>query len=138
MSNKYALIVDSNPERATRARHLLQTAGFQAEVVGDGWSALVCLQRSTPDLILVQPRLSIVSGYEVTRYARTDQRLAGARILMLGDSSLTGPAVELADEVLELPLQGAALLQAASTASAPRTMTRAREQLPSISPTALN
>ena len=124
MSTKKALIVDSDEQRAAQARQALQSAGYLVDVAADGWTALVGLQQSAPDLLLVQPRLSIVSGYEVARYARTDQRLAGTRIVMLSDASLTGPAVELADVVLELPLQSAALLQAAAAQSPRRAATR--------------
>ena len=136
MNMKKALIVDSDRGRAAQARRVLQQAGFQTEAVGDGWSALVRLQENSPDLLLVQPLLAIVSGYEVARYTRLDPQLAGTRILMLGEASLTGAAAELADDVLALPLQPAALLQAATTARSQRPLAQTAGQYPSISSTA--
>ena len=64
------LVVEDEPSIAEVVALYLRRAGFDVLSAGDGQEALDVLERSTPDLVVLDLMLPKVDGYEVTRRLR--------------------------------------------------------------------
>lgn len=77
-----AVIVDDHAEFRARARELLEAAGY--EIVGscpDGRSALATIDRTRPDVVLLDIQLPDVDGFGVL--ARIDAPPAGPAVVLV-------------------------------------------------------
>lgn len=61
------LIVDDDPSVAQVLMRLLSAEGYSVDVVRDGESALSCVARHAPDIILLDLGLPTIDGFEVCR-----------------------------------------------------------------------
>ena len=77
------LIVDDEPNIVLSLEFLMQQAGFEVAVAGDGEAALSQAAAFRPDLVLLDIMLPRLDGYEVCRRLRADPARAGTRIVML-------------------------------------------------------
>lgn len=68
------LIVDDSPVNAQMARAILDDAGYQVKVSGDAEDALYQLKKFPADLLLVDVMLPGMSGFDLARKVRLDQR----------------------------------------------------------------
>ena len=64
------LVADDNAANRTMLKALLENAGHEVEIVGDGEAALSVLDRSQFDLALLDINMPEVSGYEVAKLYR--------------------------------------------------------------------
>jgi len=64
------LVADDNASNCKILKTLLESAGHEVEVVGDGEAALAALDRARFDLALLDINMPEVSGYEVTKLYR--------------------------------------------------------------------
>ena len=80
---KRILIVDDEPNIVLSLEYLMKREGYEVEVAADGERALAAIERSEPDVVLLDVMLPKVDGFEVCRRLRADPRRAGLRILML-------------------------------------------------------
>jgi len=62
---------------------VLSTHGYGVRAPGDAATALACVSREPPDLILLDLHLPGVDAYEVCRHLRADPRTAGIPIIFL-------------------------------------------------------
>ncbi|MFQ3566519.1 MAG: response regulator transcription factor [Aggregatilineales bacterium] len=69
------LVVEDDIDTAEVVTALLETAGYQAVVVGSGQLALDEIQASPPDLVLLDINLPDMSGLEVLREVRANSLL---------------------------------------------------------------
>jgi len=76
------LIVDDTPDNCLLIEAILQDEGYQVEIVGNGEEALVIVERSPPDLILLDILMPGIDGYEVTRRIRANTALPFIPILL--------------------------------------------------------
>ena len=77
------LLVDDEPDLLELVRVNLDQAGYRVETAEDGREALAALRRSPPDLVILDLMLPDVSGTEICRQVRADQRLSEIPIIML-------------------------------------------------------
>ena len=72
---KTILIVDDEPRIAEIARDYLQNAGFSVTTAANGVDALKTIQRSPPDLIVLDLALPGMDGLDVARAVRRDSNV---------------------------------------------------------------
>ena len=77
------LIVEDDGDIAALIAHYLEKTGYTAEVLADGGRALARAKESLPDLVILDLMLPGLSGMEVCRALRADDRTAGVPIIML-------------------------------------------------------
>ena len=71
---KRILIVEDNKLDVRLLRDILETRGYETWQTGDGLEAINLAVANLPDLILMDIQLPVVSGLEVTRRLRDDDR----------------------------------------------------------------
>lgn len=77
------LVVDDEPKIAQIVQAYLERQGYHVVVAGDGQHAMSLVQRVRPDLIILDVMLPEMSGWDVCRQVRRDQRTADIPIIML-------------------------------------------------------
>src|SRR6266403_844009 len=75
------LIVEDNPISLTLLKQLLRAHGYEVLGTPEGLQALDLAREEQPDLILMDIRLPDISGFEVTRLLKQDQRTKTKRTL---------------------------------------------------------
>jgi len=80
----HVLVVDDEQDIAGLIKHGLEKAGdIEVEIVGTGDGALKAVNERTPDLIVLDLNLPVLSGLEVCRILRSRQNTATVPIIML-------------------------------------------------------
>ena len=77
-----AMIIEDNEDLAIIFSEILETAGFDTGVVQDGDTAMVLLEASRPDLIILDLHLPQVSGEAILERIRSDDRLADTQVII--------------------------------------------------------
>jgi two-component system alkaline phosphatase synthesis response regulator PhoP len=77
------LVVDDDREIVRLLSAYLEQAGYQVFSAYDGETALHCIRRERPDLVVLDLMLPDRDGWDVTRVVRGDPGLASTPILML-------------------------------------------------------
>ncbi len=70
LSKPYVLVVEDEAALATMLRYNLEKQGFRVEEAGDGQEALTRISEGTPDIVLLDWMLPVLSGIEVCRQIR--------------------------------------------------------------------
>jgi CheY-like chemotaxis protein/two-component sensor histidine kinase len=78
-----ALVVDDNLDSATSLATLLRLSGFETEAAHDGAEALAAIERSRPDVVLLDIGLPRLDGFEVCRRVREQPWGRGLRMVAL-------------------------------------------------------
>ncbi|HSM54626.1 MAG TPA: response regulator [Candidatus Sulfomarinibacteraceae bacterium] len=100
-----ALIVEDHGELADVFQMAFREAGYETEVAKDGWQALARLETVVPDVIALDLQLPLVSGGDVLRRLRGDDRLDAMRVILVtAEPHLAREVQELADLVLLKPV----------------------------------
>ncbi len=84
------LIVEDNERNMRLMRLLLRPLGYDLIEAADGQEALATLERTTPDIILVDIQLPDVDGLEITRRLRKESRFATTPIVALTAYAMPG------------------------------------------------
>ena len=71
---KRVLIVEDNKLDIRLLKDILETSGYETLQAEDGWEAINLAFASLPDLILMDIQLPEISGLEVTRRLKGDDR----------------------------------------------------------------
>jgi len=103
------LIAEDEESIVASLQFLMGQCGFDTRVARDGDAALAALAQFSPDLVLLDIMLPGRSGFEICRFIRAEQALAGTRVLMLtakggGGDEARGLAAG-ADDYLTKPFQ---------------------------------
>jgi DNA-binding response OmpR family regulator len=80
---KKVLIADDEPNIVMSLEFLMQRAGYQVQVAGNGEEALRLATEQAPDLMLLDVMLPKMSGFEVCQKLRESPACAGIKIIML-------------------------------------------------------
>ncbi len=86
-ARKYILVVEDDADLADSIRFNLEREGYRTIHAGDGSAALAAIRRETPDLILLDRMLPIVSGDEVVIALRRDPRTPRIPVIVLSAKS---------------------------------------------------
>src|SRR5271156_3230224 len=86
------LIVEDNPISLTLLKQLLKAHGYEVLGTPEGLQALDLAREEQPDLILMDIRLPDISGFEVTRLLKQDQRTKTIPIVAV--TALASPEYE--------------------------------------------
>jgi two-component system phosphate regulon response regulator PhoB len=79
----HILLVEDEPALVELLRYNLETVGYRVTVAGDGEAALAAAREETPDLVLLDWMLPLMSGLEVCRQLRRMKGAANVPIIML-------------------------------------------------------
>jgi len=105
MNKKFALIIEDEPDLATIFSEALKAADFETEIIKDGKLAAQRLADVMPDVVVLDLHLPHVSGRELLRQIREDERLAKTRVLIAtADASMAEMLQNEADLVLLKPI----------------------------------
>ncbi|MFP4104101.1 hybrid sensor histidine kinase/response regulator [Coleofasciculus sp.] len=77
------LAVDDAPDNLFLMQTILESEGYELSLVEDGYSALAIVEKSPPDLILLDVMMPQIDGYEVTRRIRQNNSLPFIPILLI-------------------------------------------------------
>ena len=75
MDKPIALIVEDDRDILALFRHVLDIAGYQTEIVMNGRDAINRLQTLQPNIVLLDLQLPGISGVEILKRMRDDERL---------------------------------------------------------------
>jgi len=81
------LVVDDLPDNVLLLRSLLEEEGYVVDVAEDGDAALLLLEASVPDLILLDVMMPGRNGYELTRDIRRELSLSEVPIVLITAST---------------------------------------------------
>lgn len=81
--SKRVLVVDDEPNIVMSLEFLMRRAGFEVEVARNGKEALQALDRTPPDLMLLDVMMPEFDGYEVCQRIRARPEWNGTKIIML-------------------------------------------------------
>jgi DNA-binding response OmpR family regulator len=77
------LVADDEPSILLSLQFLLQKAGYEVRLARTGEEVIQSVERSTPDLLLLDAMMPERDGYDVCQTIRADPRWTGLPIIML-------------------------------------------------------
>jgi two-component system CheB/CheR fusion protein len=77
------LVIEDNQDVAEALMDMLESLGHDVQVASDGAAGLVAASKFHPEVVLCDIGLPGMSGYEVARRMRADERLRGAILVAL-------------------------------------------------------
>ncbi len=80
---KSVLVVEDEPNIVLSLEFLMKQAGYTVHVVNDGEQALQAVEKSPPDLILLDVMIPKRDGYDVCQTIRANPDWKNIRIIML-------------------------------------------------------
>lgn len=106
MVNPHALVVEDDKDVSELYGRVLEALGFEAEIIRTGEAALARLALVVPAVVLLDLNLPPrISGADVLRQIRADQRLAGTRVVVVtGHPELAETVSREADAVVIKPV----------------------------------
>lgn len=114
MSKHLALIIEDDDKLANIFSLALDAADFKTDVARDGETALAKLAATTPDLVVLDLHLPQVSGEDILKQIRADERLARTKVMIATADALMAESLRRkADLVLLKPVSVNQLTQLA-------------------------
>lgn len=105
MHKPIAFIIEDDAKLGNVFSLALQLVQIDAELIADGKTALTRLNETTPDLIILDLHLPYVSGDEILRVIRANDRLAQVPVILAtADSRQADYLQEQAEIVLLKPI----------------------------------
>jgi CheY-like chemotaxis protein len=122
-----ALIIEDNDQAAELLRLALDADGFRVLRAGDGEEGLALIKRERPDLITLDLLLPKLGGWEILERLKTDPVLTGIPVVIASVLADRDRGFALgAKQVLQKPVERAALLEAIEGLGIKRAKGRAR------------
>src|SRR5437762_1389022 len=90
MTQGRILVVDDNPVNLKLAQMTLRVAGFEVVTASDAAEAMMLIDGSLPDLILMDIQLPGIDGIELTRRLKADPSTRGICIIALTAYAMKG------------------------------------------------
>jgi DNA-binding response OmpR family regulator len=105
MDKPIALVVEDEYDISLIFAKALQAAGYEAEIIRAGDTALTWLRAETPALVILDLQLPRVPGTDILRFIRAEPRLAKTRVIVAtAYSNLAANLQDKADWVLIKPV----------------------------------
>jgi DNA-binding response OmpR family regulator len=105
MTNPLALVIEDDLNLAAIFAEALQSAEFETEIIQTGRTALARLAITTPAVVLLDLHLPYVSGEEILRQIRANERLVKTQVIITtADARLAEGLQAEADLVLLKPI----------------------------------
>jgi PAS domain S-box-containing protein len=112
----HILVVEDNADSRELLRQLLETLGCRVDMAADGVEALAWVERSVPELIIMDWRMPVMDGLEATRRIRQLPLARQPKVLMLTASAFEDDRQQAidagVDAYLRKPLEDAELFAA--------------------------
>ncbi len=83
VSTPFVMIIEDDRDIGAYYRHVMDMAGYRTEIIVNGKVALEHLYNSAPDIVLLDLSLPGVSGVEVLKILKSDERLKGTRVVVI-------------------------------------------------------
>jgi CheY-like chemotaxis protein len=80
---KYILVVDDLADNLFLLKTILEAEGYTVDVAADGFTALEKVAQVPPELMLLDVMMPDMTGYEVLRRIRQNDRLAAIPIVLI-------------------------------------------------------
>lgn len=90
MAPKYILHIEDNPSNRKAVQHILRMTDYELTEAVNGQEGLNTLESTSPDLILLDMQLPKVSGYDVAKVVKSDDRLKHIPIIAVTSYALSG------------------------------------------------
>jgi CheY-like chemotaxis protein len=104
-NNRYAMIIEDNEDLAIIFAEALQAAGLKTGIIQHGDRALKQLEDTIPSIIILDLHLPYVSGEEILKQIRADERLAETKVIIAtADPRMADMLKDRADLVLLKPI----------------------------------
>lgn len=107
MSQPLAFVVDDDVSLGTAFKTALEMCGFGVELIDDSEVALRRIVEQMPDVIMLDIQMPKISGSEILRSLRSDEKLARLKVIVVTANSLMAQDEtinDLADLVLLKPV----------------------------------
>jgi len=105
MDKKLAFVIEDEPDLATIFSEALRSVGFETKVITFGDVALEELQTSIPAVVVLDLHLPHISGTEVLKQIRADERLSETQVIVATADAALAESIEVnADLVLLKPI----------------------------------
>lgn len=99
-----ALIIEDHPDIAEMIVASMEAAGYRTETIRHGAAALERLGEVTPALVVLDLYLPGISGEEILRHIRNDDRLTDVRVVLVSAEQQHAQLLRsMADHVLLKP-----------------------------------
>jgi two-component system response regulator AdeR len=105
MSKGVAFVIEDDASLVELFSEALRRAGYAAESIQSGDTAMQRLASTTPDVVVLDLHLPKVSGVDILAYLHDEQRFAKTRIIIASaDATLAETLHDQADLVLVKPV----------------------------------
>ncbi len=103
---KKVLIVDDNPDLRVIFARSFDQRYFSVHVAVDGVEAIEYLQNELPDVLILDVNMPKLSGFDVLRYVRKNQRTKDVKVVIVTGNcmAIQAPEAEYADLLLIKPV----------------------------------
>ena len=105
---RFALVVDRDSQRVDSLGHYLSEAGYRVFLARSGPEALAKTRQLHPCVIFLNPRLPILSGWDVLTLLKADGETQGLPVVLLNDEStpeaIAQRGFEMVVDCLSLPV----------------------------------
>lgn len=95
MTLPLALIVEDETDLAVIFSEALKAAGFDAEVINRGDTALQRLSEIVPDVVILDLHLPGVDGREILKHIRADNRFAGTKVILASADAAMAESLDM-------------------------------------------
>ena len=100
-----AFVIEDDEAHANLFFEALERAGFEVEIIRDGKKALSRLANTMPTVVVLDINLPYVSGVDILRYIRRDERLVKTHVIIASaNSQIAATLHNEADLVLTKPI----------------------------------
>lgn len=83
MDKPFALIIEDDRDIVALFRHIMDLAGYRTEIVLHGGVAVDYLSKSIPDIVLLDLSLPGISGVDILKMMRADERLKNVPVVVI-------------------------------------------------------
>jgi two-component system, OmpR family, lantibiotic biosynthesis response regulator NisR/SpaR len=108
---EHILVVDDEPEMLVLICSMLESAGYAVTTVNNGQDALAKFKERSPDLVLLDIRMSGITGYQVLKQIRESSEVPVIMITGIADTEAVNRSLNLgADDYIKKPFSSKILV----------------------------